>query len=93
MKPTTKNHTVVGWKTDHCWCASVLVMGKLIPIGLVINLEKNRTDQTMHTPTIELYPSRFRFGPPNLEDLLRLGHGCARSTKKEFICSNLNFYF
>ena len=40
MKLSAKNRIAIGRKTDTCQCASVLVMGKLIPIGSVINLEK-----------------------------------------------------
>ena len=55
MKPTAKNHTTVGRKTDlgrktDPWrYALVLVMEKPIPFGLVINFEKSHTDQTAHT--------------------------------------------
>ena len=40
----------IGQKTDFNRCASVPIMWILIPIGSVINLRKNRTDQTAHTP-------------------------------------------
>ena len=43
MKLSAKNRIAIGRKTDTCQCASVLVMGKLIPIGSVINLEKKTT--------------------------------------------------
>ena len=44
MKPTAKNHTAVGQKTDPWRYASVPVMEKSIPFGSVINFEKSRTD-------------------------------------------------
>ena len=40
MKLSAKNCIAIGQKTDTYQCASVLVMGKLIPISSVINLEK-----------------------------------------------------
>ena len=40
MKQTIKNRTVVDRKTDSWKCVLVSIMGKLIPIGSVINLEK-----------------------------------------------------
>ena len=40
MKLFAKNCIAIGQKTDTCQCASVLVMGKLIPISSMINLEK-----------------------------------------------------
>ena len=40
----------IGQKTDFNRCASVPIMWIPIPIGSVINLRKNRTDQTVHTP-------------------------------------------
>ena len=49
IKLTAKNHTAICRKTDPKWYALVLIMKKPIPISLVINLEKNRANRTMHT--------------------------------------------
>ena len=49
---TAKNRTAIGQKTDLKRCASVPIMKKLISIGSVINLEKNRPYRTAHTPTL-----------------------------------------
>ena len=53
MKSTAKNCIVVGQKIDPWRCALVPVMGKPIPIGLVINLRKNHTNRTVQTPTYD----------------------------------------
>ena len=55
---TTKNCTAIGRKTDPRQCALVPIMKIPISIGLVINLEKNRPYQTVHTlssGTLELW--------------------------------------
>ena len=46
----SKKPHAIGQKTDFNRCASVPIMWILIPIGSVINLRKNNTDQTAHTP-------------------------------------------
>ena len=51
IKSSQSNRTVIGRKTDPNRYASVLIITKPIPIGLVTNLKKNRADWTTHTPT------------------------------------------
>ena len=51
IKPSRSNCTAIGWKTDLNQYASVLIITKPIPIGLVTNLEKNQANRTTHTPT------------------------------------------
>ena len=51
IKWSWSNCTAIGRKTDPNRYASVLIITKPIPIGSVTNLEKNRADRTVHTPT------------------------------------------
>ena len=50
IKPSRSNRITIGWKIDFNRYASVLIITKLIYIGLVINLKKNRAYRTAHTP-------------------------------------------
>ena len=50
IKSSRPNHTAISWKTNPNRYALVLIMRKLIPIGSVTNLRKNRADRTVHTP-------------------------------------------
>ena len=53
IKLSRSNRIAIGWKTDRNWYAWVLIITKLIPIDSVTNLEKTKTDRTVHTPSFE----------------------------------------
>ena len=50
IKLSWSNRIAIGQKINPNRCASVLIIIKPIPIGLVTNLKKNWVDQTAHTP-------------------------------------------
>ena len=54
IKPSQSIRTTKSQKTDPNRYASVLIITKPISIGSVTNLEKNRANRTMHTPTFRL---------------------------------------
>ena len=56
----------MGQKIDPKRYASVLIMRKLIPIGSVTNLRKNRADRTAHT--LKLLHTK---GPPSRTSFYR----------------------
>ena len=49
IKPSQPNRTTISRNIDPNQYALILIIRKLIPIGLVTNLEKNRADRTTHT--------------------------------------------
>ena len=84
IKPSRSNRTTISRKTDPNRYASILIITKPISIGSVTNLEKNRANGTMHTPTYS-YPQRLQkcADGTSIKEISNMIYPCKVEMKKE----------